>query len=64
MALATTSRQLGAVLGVALLVAVVGSPEHDDALAAYDAGFALCAAALAVAAACATQLARPAISTP
>jgi MFS family permease len=58
MALATTARQLGAVLGVALLVAIVGTPGPDDALAAYDAGFALCAAALVVAAGCATQLRR------
>jgi EmrB/QacA subfamily drug resistance transporter len=58
MALATTARQLGAVLGVALLVAVVGTPAPGDAVAAYDAGFALCAAALGVAAGCATLLGR------
>ena len=51
MALATTARQLGAVLGVALLVAVVGTPSRGDALAAYDAGFALCAIAVTLAAA-------------
>jgi EmrB/QacA subfamily drug resistance transporter len=56
MALATTARQLGAVLGVALLVAVVGTPAPDDALAAYDAGFALCALAVTLAAACALLL--------
>ena len=50
MALATTARQLGAVLGVALLVAVVGTPSAGDALAAYDAGFALCAIAVTLAA--------------
>jgi EmrB/QacA subfamily drug resistance transporter len=50
MALATTARQLGAVLGVALLVAVVGTPAPGDALAAYDAGFALCAIAVTLAA--------------
>jgi NTE family protein len=49
MALATTARQLGAVLGVALLVAVIGTPAPDDALAAYDAGFALCAIAVTLA---------------
>jgi NTE family protein len=59
MALATTARQLGAVLGVALLVAVVGTPAPGDALAAYDAGFALCAAALVLSAAAAGLL-RPA----
>jgi EmrB/QacA subfamily drug resistance transporter len=58
MALATTARQLGAVIGVALLVAVVGTPAPGDAVAAYHAGFALCAAALAVAAACAGLLGR------
>ena len=56
MALATTARQLGAVIGVALLVAVVGTPAPDDAVAAYRGGFALCAGALAVAAACAGLL--------
>jgi hypothetical protein len=50
MALATTARQLGAVLGVALLVAVVGTPAAGDALAAYQAGFALCAIAVTLAA--------------
>ena len=56
MALATTARQLGAVVGVALLVAVIGTPAPADALSAYHAGFALCAAALGLAAACATLL--------
>jgi EmrB/QacA subfamily drug resistance transporter len=56
MALATTARQLGAVLGVALLVAVIGTPAPDDALAAYDAGFALCAIAVTLAAACSLLL--------
>ena len=32
MALATTARQLGAVLGVALLVAVIGTPAPGEAL--------------------------------
>jgi hypothetical protein len=57
MALATTARQLGAVLGVALLVAVVGTPRSvSEALTAYDAGFILCAAALAASAAAALLL--------
>jgi EmrB/QacA subfamily drug resistance transporter len=56
MALATTARQLGAVLGVALLVAVIGTPAPDDALTAYDAGFALCAIAVTLAAACSLLL--------
>ena len=54
MALATTARRLGAVLGVALVVAVIGTP--DATLAAYDAGFALCAIAVTLAAACALLL--------
>jgi EmrB/QacA subfamily drug resistance transporter len=56
MALATTARQLGAVVGVALLVAVIGTPAPGEAVGAFHAGFALCAGALAVAAACATRL--------
>jgi EmrB/QacA subfamily drug resistance transporter len=56
MALATTARQLGAVLGVALLVAVIGTPSPDDALAAYDAGFALCAIAVTLAIGCSLML--------
>jgi NTE family protein len=58
MALATTARQLGAVLGVALLVAVVGTPTAGEALSAYDAGFALCAAAALISAG-AAMLLRP-----
>jgi EmrB/QacA subfamily drug resistance transporter len=58
MALATTARQLGAVLGVALLVAVVGTPAPGEAVSAYDAGFALCAGALVVSAGFATMLGR------
>jgi hypothetical protein len=61
MALATTARQLGAVLGVALLVAVVGTPAPGEAVGAYDAGFALCAGALGVAALFATLL-RPEVA--
>ena len=56
MALATTARQLGAVVGVALLVAVIGTPAPEDALAAYDAGFALCAIAVTLAAGAAMLL--------
>jgi len=59
MALATTARQLGAVIGVALLVAVVGTPRGaQDALDAYRAGFALCAIALVASAAAALLLVR------
>jgi EmrB/QacA subfamily drug resistance transporter len=60
MALATTARQLGAVIGVALLVAVVGTPrDAQDALDAFHAGFALCAAAVLVSAAAALLLVQP-----
>jgi EmrB/QacA subfamily drug resistance transporter len=56
MALATTARQLGAVVGVALLVAVIGTPAPGEAVGAFHAGFALCAGALVVAAVCAARL--------
>ena len=56
MALVTTARRLGAVLGVALLVAVIGTLSPDDAPAAYDAGFALCAIAVMLAAGCSMLL--------
>lgn len=60
MALATTARQLGAVIGVALLVAVVGTPTTvAGALDAYRGGFVLCAAALVLSAAAATLLRAP-----
>jgi hypothetical protein len=44
MAMSLTSRQLGIVLGIALIVAVIGTPAPGDALAAYRDGLALCAA--------------------
>jgi EmrB/QacA subfamily drug resistance transporter len=57
MALATTARQLGAVIGVALLVAVVGTPHTAaGALDAYRGGFVLCAAALVLSAGAALLL--------
>jgi EmrB/QacA subfamily drug resistance transporter len=43
-------RQIGAVLGVALLVAIVGSPSPSDALAAFHRGWTLAAISSAVAA--------------
>jgi EmrB/QacA subfamily drug resistance transporter len=65
MALATTARQLGAVIGVALLVAVVGSPRSAQAaLDAYHAGFALCAAAVLASAAAALLLVRRPAAAP
>src|SRR5215207_8793691 len=47
-ALNSVSRQLGAVLGVALLVVVVGTPGPAEALAAFDRGWTFAAACLAV----------------
>jgi EmrB/QacA subfamily drug resistance transporter len=44
-AMSLTSRQLGIVLGIALIVAVIGTPGPDQALDAYRDGLALCAAA-------------------
>jgi NTE family protein len=40
-ALNSVARQLGAVLGVALLVAIVGTPAPDDLAVAFDAGWTL-----------------------
>jgi NTE family protein len=44
-AMSLTSRQLGIVLGIALIVAVIGTPAPGQALDAYRDGLALCAAA-------------------
>jgi EmrB/QacA subfamily drug resistance transporter len=44
-AMSLTSRQLGIVLGIAVIVAVIGTPAPADALDAYRNGLALCAAA-------------------
>jgi predicted acylesterase/phospholipase RssA len=52
------SRQLGAVLGVALLVVVVGTPGPSEALAAFDRGWTFAAACLATIAAGAVLLGR------
>jgi EmrB/QacA subfamily drug resistance transporter len=43
-AMSLTSRQLGIVLGIALVVAAIGSPAPAEALDAYRSGLALCAA--------------------
>ena len=42
-AMSLTSRQLGIVLGIAVVVAVIGTPAPGDALEAYRSGLALCA---------------------
>lgn len=39
-----TARQVGAVLGVAILVAIIGRPDADGALDAFQRGFVFCAA--------------------
>ena len=43
-AVTASARQLGAVLGIALIVAVVGTPLPEDGPSAFDAGWILCAA--------------------
>ena len=55
-ALNSVARQFGAVLGVAVLVAVVGTPGPADAAAAFDEGWTLCLAVAALAAAAAVAL--------
>jgi NTE family protein len=45
MAMNLTARQLGAVVGIALLIVIVGTPSPAHAVAAYQAGFAFCAIA-------------------
>lgn len=55
------ARQLGAVLGIALLVAIVGAPSRTDPLPAFDRAWSFCALVAALAAAVAAALpARPA----
>lgn len=61
-ALVTMARQIGAVLGVAVLIAVLGRPETvDAAAAAFDRGW-LWTAGAAVAAALASLTAQPAVA--
>jgi MFS family permease len=43
MAMSLTSRQLGIVVGIAVIVAVIGTPAPGDALDAYRTGLGLCA---------------------
>lgn len=49
-ALHSVARQLGAVLGVALLVAILGTPAPQDALAAFDRGWTFAAVCFGLAA--------------
>lgn len=57
-ALNSVARQLGAVLGVALLVAIVGTPAPADLAAAFDAGWAFAAVCFLAVAALAPLLGR------
>jgi hypothetical protein len=59
MAMNLTARQLGAVVGIALLVVIVGTPSPAHAVAAYHAGFAFCAIAGLLAGAVALALGPP-----
>jgi NTE family protein len=59
MAMNLTARQLGAVVGVALLVVIVGTPSPAQAVAAYHAGFAFCAIAGLISGLVALALPRP-----
>jgi MFS family permease len=61
-AITATSRQLGAVLGVAMLIAVVGTPAPADALGAFQSGWALAALAGLGAALAAAALGRVTVS--
>ncbi len=57
-ALNSVGRQLGAVLGVALLVAIVGTPAPEDVASAFDDGWAFAAACFAVVSVLAVGLGR------
>lgn len=53
------ARQLGAVLGIAILVAIIGTPGSAGALGAFDAGWLYTASAALVAAVAAVAIGRP-----
>jgi EmrB/QacA subfamily drug resistance transporter len=55
-ALSSCARQIGAVVGIAVLIAVLGTPAREEAPAAFDEAWLLMSAALALAALVATRL--------
>ena len=63
-ALNSVARQLGAVLGVAILVAIIGDPSPAEVLGAFDAGWTFAAACLGVAALGALVLGRVSAEEP
>jgi EmrB/QacA subfamily drug resistance transporter len=63
-ALNMTARQVGAVLGVALVVAVLGTPSPHDAMAAFDRAWAVSGIAAALAAVAAAMLGRVRVAEP
>lgn len=63
-ALNMTARQVGAVLGVALVVAVLGTPTPADALAAFDRAWAVSGVAAALAALAVAMLGRVRVADP
>jgi EmrB/QacA subfamily drug resistance transporter len=63
-ALNMTARQVGAVLGVALVVAVVGTPSPADAMAAFDRAWAVSGIAAALAALAVAMLGRVRVADP
>jgi EmrB/QacA subfamily drug resistance transporter len=63
-ALNMTARQVGAVLGVALVVAVVGTPAPDEALAAFERAWAVSGGAAALAAVASAMLGRVRVTEP
>jgi EmrB/QacA subfamily drug resistance transporter len=55
-ALSSCARQIGAVVGIAVLIAVIGTPSPAEAIAAFDRAWLLMAGALAASALVATRL--------
>ena len=55
-ALSSCARQIGAVVGIAVLIAVLGTPAGDEAPAAFDEAWLLMAIALAASGLIATRL--------